>query len=83
MSGKEIAAVGHVYIDYFKIPPQPPLIYEPQPDIIAEDSTILLGTMWKSSLLLQCPRPPWSGIMQQLHTGDYPGVIYKFSAEDT
>ena len=41
--------------------------------ISAEDPTSQLDVMWKTSLLLQSPRPSWSGTMQMLHRGEYPG----------
>ena len=32
-----------------------------------------LDVLWKASLLLQSPRPAWSGMMQMLHDGPHPG----------
>ncbi|RUM44709.1 MAG: hypothetical protein DSY80_04100 [Desulfocapsa sp.] len=71
-----IAAVGRINIEYFKIPPTttiPPLTYLPLVLKPAEDLTAQLDVLWKTSLLLHSPRPAWSGMMQMLHHGEYPG----------
>ena len=74
-TAEEIAKVGRINIEFFKIPPvTPPITYLPlSAHISAEYPTSQLGVMWKTSLLLQFPRPSWSGTMQMLHYGEYPG----------
>jgi hypothetical protein len=39
----------------------------------AQDATSKVDLLWKISHLLRSPRPAWSGMMQQVHTGPYPG----------
>ena len=74
VNAKDIAAVGRINIEFFKIPPKiPPLSYLQLPCIQVEDPTSQLDVLWKSSLLLRSPRPSWSGTMQMLHHGNYPG----------
>ena len=74
MTAVDIAAVGCINIEYFKIPPNiPPLTYLPLVHTAAEDQTSPLDLLWKTSLLLHSPRPAWSGMMQMLHDGQHPG----------
>ena len=74
-TAEEIAKVGRINIEFFKIPPvTPPITYLPlSAHILTEYPTSQQGVMWKTSLLLQFPRPSWSGTMQMLHHGEYPG----------
>ncbi len=37
------------------------------------DPAASFNILWKSSLLLQCPRPGWNGLMQLVHKGRHPG----------
>ena len=69
VTAEEIAHVGRINIEFFKIPPgAPPIMYLPlYAHISAEDPTSQLDVVWKTSLLLQSPRPSWSGTMQMLH----------------
>ncbi|CAM4567031.1 unnamed protein product [Leuciscus chuanchicus] len=61
VTAADIAAVGRINIQYFKIPPiREPIVYQ-------------LDVLWKTSLLLHTQRPSWSGIMQMLHLGEHPG----------
>ena len=74
VTAADIAAVGRINIQYFKIPPAlPPLTYLPLVLLEAEDPTAQLDVLWKSSLLLHSPRPAWPGMMQMLHHGQHPG----------
>ncbi|PIK60571.1 hypothetical protein BSL78_02507 [Apostichopus japonicus] len=71
---EEIAKVGGINIEFFKIPPATtPLTYLPIIHVSIEDPTSQLDILWKTSLLLHIPRPAWSGMMQMLHHGQYPG----------
>ncbi len=66
--------MGRINIEYFKIPVKlPPLTYLPVRPIVADDQTCQLDVLWKTSLLLHSPSPAWSGMMQILHSGQYPG----------
>ncbi len=49
------------------------LKYEPIMEIEARDLTAPIDLLWKASVLFQCPRPAWSGMMQFVHHGEYPG----------
>lgn len=74
VTAKEIAAIGRINIQYFKIPPAlEPIIYNPLVRTTEEDPTSELDILWKTSLLLHSPRPSWSGMMQFLHRGQHPG----------
>jgi hypothetical protein len=74
VTAEEIATVGRINIEYFKIPPElSPLKYHLLPKMPISDMTSGLDVLWETSLLLQNPRPSWSGMMQMLHTGQYPG----------
>lgn len=74
VTAEDLAAVGRINIEYYKIPSHvPPLTYLPLGKIYAEDPTADLEILWNTSLLLSSPRPAWSGLMQMLHHGDYPG----------
>ena len=74
MTYADITAVGRINIEYFKIPPKvPPLSYLQLEPVTADDPTSQLDVLWKASLLLQSPRPAWSGMMQMLHHGEYLG----------
>ena len=71
---EQIAKIGNINIEFFKIPPSPtPLTYQPLSLTPVEDPTSQLDMLWKTSLLLQTSRPGWSGMMQILHHGEYPG----------
>ena len=66
----DITAVSRINIEYFKIPPKVlPLTYLQLEPVTAYDLTSQLDVLWKASLLLQSPRPAWSGMMQMLHPG--------------
>jgi hypothetical protein len=70
----DIAELGRINVEYFKVPLNiPPLIYQPLVHTPVEDSTSQLDLLWKSSLLLHSPRPSWSGMMQLIQHGPYPG----------
>ena len=50
------------------------LLYKELKNLKVKDSTANLDLLWKLSLpLLQCPRPAWSGMMQHVSDGSYPG----------
>jgi hypothetical protein len=74
VTAADIAAVGRINIQYFKIPPtNEPIIYQPLDRITARNPTSELDVLWKISLLIRSPRPAWSGMMQLLHHGQHPG----------
>ena len=66
VTAADITAVCRINIEYFKIPPKvPPLTYLQLEPVTAYDPTSCqLDVLWKASLLLQSPRPAWSGMMQ-------------------
>ena len=49
------------------------LIYNMSPVIEQEDAHQHLGILWKISFPLKCNRPGWSGFMQTVTNGPYPG----------
>lgn len=74
VSPEQIAKIGNINIEFYKIPPSPtPLRYQPLNLSPIEDPTSQLDMLWKTSLLHQTTRPAWSGMMQTLHHGEYPG----------
>lgn len=73
VTSEEIAEVGRISIEYFKIPTTiSPLTYLPLLSVLQDEPTAPLDVLWKSSLLLQSPRPAWSIMMQMLHCGPRP-----------
>ena len=70
-----LATTRYDVIEFFKIPPgTTPIMYLPlSAHISAEDPTSQLDVMLKTSMLLHHARPSWSGMMQMLHHGEYPG----------
>ena len=71
VTAEEIAAVGRISIEHFKMPAATtPLTYLPLFQPRVEDPTSQLDVLWKISLHLQSPRPSWSGTMQMLHRGE-------------
>ena len=64
VTAADIIAVGRINIEYFKILPKvPPLTYLQLEPVTAYDPTSQLDVLWKASLLLQSPRPGWSGMV--------------------
>nr|XP_054767556.1 uncharacterized protein LOC129274841 [Lytechinus pictus] len=74
VTAEDIAAVGRVNIEYFKASCDlEPLVYQPIVDLKTQDPTLNLDVLWETSLLLRCPRPSWSGMMQMVNKGNHPG----------
>ena len=74
VTDEDIAAVGRINIEYFKASTTvQPLVYRPIVNWGTEDPTSNLDVLWKTSLLLRSPRPSWSGTMQMVNRGNYPG----------
>ena len=42
-------------------------------DVRNEDPTSIWDDLWQLSLSVRSPIPSWSGMMQMVHTGEYPG----------
>ena len=70
-----IAKVGRISIHYYQEQSKGinSLKYESLLLIKAMDPTAPVDTLWKASVLFQNPRPAWSGTMQFVHHGEYPG----------
>lgn len=49
------------------------LRFEKLETVITYDPTKEIEILWKTSWLLLPQRPSWSGVMQTVHTGDFPG----------
>ncbi len=74
VSSAEIAAIGHINIEYFKPSSTLPLlVYKTIVNLKIEDPTFNLDVLWKSSLILHSPRPARSGMMQMVHAGRHRG----------
>lgn len=64
VTAADISAVGHINIQYFKIPPmREPIVYQPLALLPADNKTSQLDVLWKTSLLLHSQRPSWSSMM--------------------
>ena len=74
VTAADIAAVGRINIEHFKASHTvQQLMYQPMVNLRTRDPTINIDVLWKTSLLLQSPRPSWSGMMQMVNKGEYPG----------
>ncbi|KAK7096605.1 hypothetical protein V1264_005881 [Littorina saxatilis] len=49
------------------------ITYEKLSTVLVEDPTKEVEVLWKSAWLLRPQRPFWSGVMQAVHNGDFPG----------
>jgi hypothetical protein len=52
------------------------LSYEELCNLETEDRTSNIDDLWKLSLSVRSPRLAWSGVMQMVHKGDYPGESF-------
>ena len=78
---EEICSIGHVNIKHFTLGSMSirSLSYRPLSVSSAEDPTSALDMLWKASYLVNPKRPGWSGLMQIVQKGSYPGkssVLY-------
>ena len=74
VTAEELATVGCINIEYFRSPQAvTPPMYHPLQDMRVKDGTSELDVLWKTSMLFHPKRPGWSGLMQMLHNGQYPG----------
>ena len=78
---EDICSIGHIRIKHF-IPAADgfkSLSYRSLSIPHMKDPTSAIDTLWKASLLLRPKRPGWSGLMQMVQKGEYPGkcsVLY-------
>ena len=75
VSAKDLAVKGKINIYFFKADTSTtlPLIYEELGLVDWRDHTQKLDLLWKVSWPLRSPRPGWSGMMQAVCRGEYPG----------
>ena len=72
---EDIIRVGRINIKYLdsQHTNKPPVTFkELQPKKVV-DSTANVDILWEVSLILHPSRPAWSGLMQSVHKGTYPG----------
>eukprot|EP00745_Piridium_sociabile_P023062 TRINITY_DN35931_c2_g2_i7.p1 TRINITY_DN35931_c2_g2~~TRINITY_DN35931_c2_g2_i7.p1 ORF type:complete len:567 (+),score=112.84 TRINITY_DN35931_c2_g2_i7:122-1822(+) len=70
----KISAIGKVPIHYFNASAVDlSIAYEVLQDFAVDDKTRKLDLLWKVSWPLRSPRPGWSGMMQTVCNGNYPG----------
>ena len=71
---EDVAAVGRINIRHPTSPCRGlDLKYELLKDNKEQDKTSHFDLLWKISLTVRSPRPSWSGMMQAVHKGTYPG----------
>ena len=72
---RNMAAIGRVPIQFHKENSISMIMitYEKLNTFTAQDSTAQQDILWKTSLMFGSPRPAWSGLMQLVHHGSYPG----------
>lgn len=72
VTSSDIAMVGRVPIQYHRKDSlgMTAVMYH---DMKAQDPTAHLDILWKTSIMFGSPRPAWSGMMQLMHRGAYPG----------
>ena len=71
---ERLSTIGRVPIRYFDASViDLSLAYEVLPDFTVEDKSRKLDLLWKVSWPLRYPRPGWSGMMQSVCNGIYPG----------
>ena len=78
---EDICLSGYIKIEYFtpSVEGIKSLLYRPLSIPHVEDPTSAIDALWKASLLLHPKRPGWSGLMQMVQKGEYPGqcsVLY-------
>ena len=73
---KDIATIGRVPIQFHTKESlgMTMVTYEKLYSFKGKDSTAKLDLLWKSSIMLESPRPAWSGMMQLVHSGRHPGT---------
>ena len=77
VSSEDIIKAGKIDIKYYtkQITGLTKMNYEKLKDWHQiPDPTCSFNTLWKSSLILQSPRPGWNGFMQMLQKGQHPGT---------
>ena len=74
VSAEDIATIGTVNIAPFmpELNGMQAMFYENLSDVRNEDPTSILDDLWQLSLSVRSPIPAWSGMMQMVHTGEYP-----------
>ncbi|KAL8606521.1 hypothetical protein ACOMHN_037752 [Nucella lapillus] len=73
---QEIKAIGQIPIRIYRSDWNglSKVMYQPVPDVAADDPTSDMDTLWRISWPLKSPRPVWNGFMQEAHAdGVYPG----------
>jgi len=76
VSKEEISSAGRINIHHYKGPSEctTQLLYKELKDLKVQDSTSNIDLLFKlSAALLWSPRPAWSGTMQMVCKGTYPG----------
>jgi len=76
VTAEEIANVGQIDIHHYQGPSgdSVKLLYRELNDLQVQDATANLDLLWKVTLpLLHSPQPAWSGTMQAICCGQYPG----------
>ncbi|KAK6176036.1 hypothetical protein SNE40_014400 [Patella caerulea] len=74
-SNEEIAEIGKIDIKLFKSTPLAslPLTYHELGELSCIDPTWKMDLLWKIVWPLRSPRPVWTGLMQTVAKGPYPG----------
>ena len=73
---EDIATAGRINIRHYHDPREEasPLYYKELRSLGVQDTSANLDLLWKlTQPLLRSPRPAWSGTMQKICEGDYPG----------
>ena len=75
VSSIDIVEVGRINIKHFtsQHTGKPPMTYKELQAMEVTDPTASVDLLWDVSLSLQSSRPAWSGMMQSVHRGSYPG----------
>lgn len=80
VSSEDIIQVGRINIRYLKSQhtKRPPLTYKELKAMEVSDPTSNIDLLWEMSFCIYPNRPAWSGLMQSVAKGEYPGqsVIY-------
>lgn len=71
----DIIRVGRINIKYLdsQHTNKPPVTYKQLKAMVVVDSTANVDILWEVSLILHPSRPAWSGLMQSVQKGTYPG----------
>ena len=73
---EDIATAGQINIRHYHDPREEasPLYYKELRSLGVEETSANLNLLWKlTQPLLRSPRPAWSGTMQEISKGNYPG----------